>query len=1223
MLRSPSLPLHDYDDLSSPDPLATSLNDENAIRSSPMKPISRSPSKSIQKSPRRRSAQTSLIPTQSPSKTVSEQILSPWKIRVTVEAEPEDGDNDTRATVRTMKIPLRRDSSPLAMTSIEKRGRKTQGTTQKSRRSATPIRGRSGSRRRKSVTDLDLTVLGDEDESDDWTKSKATKKTSRSRSRKNSNATGKKSSTAENSSKLSSKKDKQPQISDFEIREDSDLETPIDTERGPESQSPELRSIDLNRVSVRPRAYSIKQKDEQNNQGDRPLETRKPMGVPEIATRKVSNISTQSYPTPSPTTSNRSDSEDNEKPTDPTDVHEGFDTILESEGFTMIDLDSIPSARNFLSSPVEAHSNEKEADEHATKDQPLETSTSAQHQDRKPTAIPSYLSLAEGESDLSSNVPSSPPVVQESFFKVPRSDKMRKVTPQPYSSPKLPSPPKATTQNSRHQRHQTLTSEVLEAGVALQGALSPQPQSHSKVQKLGNTPVDKPNDIFDGFDSGTKRELRAGLRFGEELAKREVPSSSSENKSNMLSSNKIVPQAVQHKSRQSVSIWRGEAVVQHSPVGLQDLQKTRNAPSIQPSEHTKPMHTPERTSVESPSRAILDTMAKREREWSLERQAISKQIQNANDTQVIVIDSDSDIEDDETQTNGRSSTNFQSRESPAMDTNESVARPPTVSIDVKDQAISPEYEMEDAELEDEDEDADVWLEEARNTSIPEQPSNASELFTHSEQRRQRERASEIVNKPRRSLIPSPWKRGEDVAEASTFLTIGEESGMFWRDPVGKARFGAGEIARQKRELSGSFDVDRMAGAPRKVGSSPSLDHSQSEIEMSQIQDCSIKKMEDDLDEDIAEIDSPAEESDVEDSSLDPEENNLSESNSSKSNLSDSKLSNRPVKIPVKFNDSTLSIVPSPTTEPSAMEDPEPSQPSTPRSAMKGSRQSLGLEQSETPGSERRVVFSERSRCQYLDGEESTISAKFSSPPPDPALAQPEEKISLVEESSSEDNEHSQVPETKASGWLGWVWRGKTAETETTMVPVTSPNASTSMLSIDGTEDANETHQWQPAGGSLPSRTKERQSQGTTKLPSYLLPPSYPSDPKRDPNKPLATSGEFENVHFRTLHIIYRKSQRPRFHAPKHIRPDLKKLLGLSIEVDESRAGMGLFEWKCGHTEVEVLERFMQEVEYGWHVADRECRWSWTVDELAHRLCRVVVGEVVREEERQTVRVKAK
>ena len=155
-----------------------------------------------------------------------------------------------------------------------------------------------------------------------------------------------------------------------------------------------------------------------------------------------------SYPTPDPSVQDDL-GVDEPAPALPDD-HEGFDTILESEGFTMIDLESIPSARHFFSSPQEAR-DQAEPPESTTNLQRKEgqlsvllteqtTPSAVQPAKLVPRAIPSYLTLPEGESDISSNVPSSPPVLsqprrtmQSSLAPVPPQE----TTPQAYSSPKL------------------------------------------------------------------------------------------------------------------------------------------------------------------------------------------------------------------------------------------------------------------------------------------------------------------------------------------------------------------------------------------------------------------------------------------------------------------------------------------------------------------------------------------------------------------------------------------------------------------------------------------------------------------------------------------------------------------------------------------------------------------------------------------------------------------
>ena len=171
--------------------------------------------------------------------------------------------------------------------------------------------------------------------------------------------------------------------------------------------------------------------------------------------------------------------------------------------------------------------------------------------------------------------------------------------------------------------------------------------------------------------------------------------------------------------------------------------------------------------------------------------------------------------------------------------------------------------------------------------------------------------------------------------------------------------------------------------------------------------------------------------------------------------------------------------------------------------------------------------------------------------------------------------------------------------------ITTDNKGNSQISDE--EPENEDQTWQPTSRSaIPS--------STPKIPGYLLPPSYPSDPQRDPNVPLALSGTFTNSHFRTLHIIHAKSLRPRFHAPDYddCRPGLRRLLGAKYGLDESDTGLGTFEWSVGQREVRVMERFCREVEFSNGQTHGD--WGWSEEGLMHFLFRIVVGEVVRSEE---------
>ncbi|KAH0848409.1 hypothetical protein FOPE_02181 [Fonsecaea pedrosoi] len=1271
MSRSPSVASYANHDLSSPDPLATSINDEpshvstsSGNRQSAPKRHSSTSMKTTSR-PTKTSAFTCDAVPSSPFRAVSEQNLSPWKIRVTVEAEPEDGDMEHNAILfktrsRTTQRSVQNESPEDGQPKTSGRGRKSQST--KNKRGDTPLRDRrsSGRSRRQSVTDLDIIPLGDDSEEDDWLKQKTSPRKRRN-SRKSVSAAV--STQKASPSKPSRSNSNAPR---FEVRTDTDVEdheasvyhdNPI-----ADSDSPELRKIDPNQVSIRPRALSTKSIEEDNygNQGSISSEkTRGTTMKQQMEVRKVSVNSALSYPTPSPTSSYHGDSDDAGKALDVENapgLHDNgvFDTMLESEGFTMIDLDTLPSVRRYLSSPIDEASTTSIHPSDTNDPKPRIESEGTGNSD--PAALNSsaadqvvaYPTIMPDETELSSTVPSSPPATEknQALLKVPSSSGVvgRKVTPLPYSSPKLPSPPRPNVRRTPHHQHRASAGAVF-AGIALQDVVSPDRSRDRVLAVKQETSSSKPGleedgALFVGFDCGTQRELRAGLRFGEELAKRLASSPAEQSASfndKSSQSNKVLQTKKLGNSDQNsrTQVWRGESLVRHTPV--------QASCSTVPSGEGAVVRTPQNLTQKYPERSILDTQGRREREWQLEREAVSRQIQNASESQVIVIDSDGEEEQ------------------------------PTP------RAESPGGSLIEPELEADDE-TDIWLAEAKNSSSPGSavPTNTESLFTNTEQIRQRQRAQEVVSRPRRSLIPSPWKRGEDVGalqEQSTFLSACTEdmSGlMFYREPETKILFGAGEIKRQQlrhRRNSGKFDIELMAGTPTgKASENENLESTNT-----------ILTGEDELEGDAPValgMSSPTSESGSP-ATLDNLDVALDSTDELSKTSETSYSSPQPVQIPVNFNDSSISIsTPPPRSEPATAQPLEraearessPVRPPTPRSAMKGSRysfnQALGIARLDDTNMARRVVFSQRHRGVDVDGQESSFSMRSATDDSfeDSVDLQLNRELQSMEINlrqsddsppASSDGAIEARPavsiETKAKDELSianptksrpsWIWGSNQAasiDSQTRGSPsdnrihVSVKHSVPSSASVDD-KDPSQHSGWEKTKASIPSSTDshEKIDPMAQTIPSYLTPPSYPSDPVRSTRRPLALSGDFSNTHFRTLHIIYRKSLRPKFHAPPRamIRPEVLALRGTEMVIDESANGLvnGEFVWTVGDGECEVLERFMQECEYshGWYKgrqmradAAQEIRWGWSVEQLAERLCRIVVGEVVREEEKK-------
>ena len=1192
-------------------------------------------------------------------------------------------------TTRTTKIPLRQSSSPTPRERSSGRGSRCQPETGKTKRSGTPVRGKNRSRsrsRRQSVTDLDIVVLGDDGDSDEWTgRNKSPRK---KRASSIGRGRGRSASVDPDGTETASNGKRAGQA-EFEIHQDEDDgRIGGDEPEEPSAESPELRQIDLNRVSVRPRSQSTKQKDElEQAQERRPttsITARSPPKPTQLSSRKVSANSAMSYPTPSPTSSYHGDSDDVEKGPHPQQLDEGFDTMLESEGFTMIDLDSVPSARHFLSTPADSQDTGSVGAPTSKTNPEISKESEGQRQQQqsappvKPSPIPKYLATVDEETELSSNVPSSPPAVDSSMLQIPHrpSSGIRKVTPLQCSSPKLPSPPRPARKSPRsHQR--TMSKEAVSAGMALQDIVSPEKGHSPKLSDPSSqkTPSSIEEELYDGFSSGTKRELRAGLRFGEELAKRQKPSPLNPAAATQqsfaapaLSKNK--PDTNQTRPSTSTEVWRGEALVRHSsPLASNGRMQTKTGTLDSPGagmfnmplskiQTTKAMRSSTTSRTETPKSSsqnieagALDTDVRRQHEWQMEREAVAREIESASPSKVVVIDSDDDALESEGARNvARKHSKAHKEELRGKaETSKQEERMEEKTDPSGQRGSQDRHQGEEADSirgigqegmgglhrdQAGDVDDDIWLEEAKAGSSSPREVIVDDLFTGSEQQRQRQRAVEVLSKPRRGLLPSPWKRGEDV-EASTFMSNGETSGMFWQEPQSTG-FGAGDIVHTKRKLSGgaNFDLHRMLSSPvkyakpgRKASMELKIDRlNQDRTESEQASEDTEREVEN-------------EEESVEGNAQD----DTSESFESEQSVPSSPP--QPTRVAVKFNDSTLShdVTPPPLTRSTPTEDTD-ERPPTPRSAMKGTRQSFSpIPPQESP---RKVVFSHRSLYLNDDGVESSMSAKLDSPQveqPHPLYGQQEE---LEETEEVEEGE-----EPRKSGWMGWLWKGKLADdskqNDTTMASDATPQ-------LDGIHDEPETEQreeqWEPTTTAMtsgPATTQPEPSQSNLQskpklepkkqlpagIPSYLKPPSYPSDPKRSPTTPLATSGNFTNSHFRTLHIIYAKSQRPRFHAPKHIRAVVKALLEWKMELDLSKENMDVFEWQVGEKECEVLERFMQEVEWSHCVqaefvgagtgaetgagvmkAMKEIQWAWNVEELARHLGMLVIGEIVRGEE---------
>ncbi|KAL8752575.1 MAG: hypothetical protein Q9199_005658, partial [Rusavskia elegans] len=374
-----------------------------------------------------------------------------------------------------------------------------------------------------------------------------------------------------------------------------------------------------------------------------------------------------------------------------------FDSIIESEGFSMVSVSSLPSAQGF-----------------------------------------------------SGVAPGSEPPLRRS----PRSFSKRRGTPSDSDHSPLPPPPlkvRAVQTSARELNKATSgtprLARVVRAGIALQGVLSPARQrqnpatltpwlNHSSPMSSTTSPKERLDQLFNGFGPGTCRELRAGLRLGEELAKRQNPeigcSGELANEDVFATNSQVKYPELPATEKYSLKIPDGAMKKSPQFSNPQLPSPARSEASVYNDRMSWKFDTLQSNAVQAnlakvsatgldiiedgPS-SINQTMLEREAGYQREREAISKQIREANSSQVIVIESDDEDEG------------------------------------------SAEATYED--------DGDIWQEQAQVSGSHPLDSDIPPIFLQNEPR-----------KPRRSQIPSPWMRKTQDIQSSSPAT--NDSDLFWQ-----------------------------------------------------------------------------------------------------------------------------------------------------------------------------------------------------------------------------------------------------------------------------------------------------------------------------------------------------------------------------------------------------------------------------------------------------------
>ena len=725
----------------------------------------------------------------SPTKSIAraENLISPWRIHVTVEAE-RDGVRGTRKTTpaspirdrRIGRVPLKglEESIPAPV----KRGR---GRPRKSLDGPTKPRGTPHPAKRRKAQDGMIEEKEENEEESEVLKS--TSKKLRRRPRKSVGFDM--PSDGDTPSKTApSRKTKRPLESTptkTRGKMGSMAVTPIKSIAGSDSKTPDPNPSKRQKIHTsdeevvqplpEPTVYAA-----QSSKAKRQFFDRDPN--PAIKTRGVqkgTNVSSQQQEINNSMQSSSSEkfseeSQERSRPEDPTDEHHEYDSIIESEGFSMVTTSSLPSARQAL----DTRSAIKENDTHLV--QPFGQDLTrfeieALHSEdpksiiqmtsnsNDPTVISSHPSenhipspscAAKEESANSQEATSSSILNQSSLL-----PHLKRVTPsKPYSSSALPLPIQAPHENSsrpvdKPTKGTPKLARVVRAGIALQGVVRPIPRipiSQSRGRdgvEAGSkeSPQERLDDLFSGFGAGTRRELRAGLRLGEELAIRQDLATrgtaiAESSKGNILQDPGITNQ--RSPTLDESASYRSRLLGTNGDIHYPTLP-SRQLPSPEASED---MLDDDRMSwrVDTVGKAAIDSefrrnispepggampiidesMLRREAEYQREREAVIRQIEEANTSQVIVID-DSKFNDDDDENSA-------------------------------DDGI--EEERDDGE------ETDIWQAEANSSN---------------HQVRTTQEASEIlfpeqIIKPRRSKLPSLWRGQNQIVYSDEIAHPQEE-----------------------------------------------------------------------------------------------------------------------------------------------------------------------------------------------------------------------------------------------------------------------------------------------------------------------------------------------------------------------------------------------------------------------------------------------------------------
>lgn len=835
---------------------------------------------------------------------------------------------------------------------------------------------------------------------------------------------------------------------------------------------------------------------------------------------------------------------------DPTEEHREFDSIMESEGFSMVSLDTLPSAKQHgLASgkklvqpkmrPFIHRQNSGILDKMQRK-----ASASSSHEAVPTTAAFQSNSVAS----VDRPVPRSPSQSPDPLPELRQTSTTKQMPPESHPSSSV-RPVQAQVPAATHKKQLPSLARVVRVGIALRGALRRQRHGSALQNSLSSpegseaggpsenleSPRRRLELLFNDLGSDTQRELRAALRFGEVLAKRQREGE--------------VRRARERTKEQAAAAEISEK--DQSPA--EDIRRL-NVESRTPQQQTR--------GDESRGGSFYSEMKRRQAEWQRERETISREIQMANSSQVIVIESDAPTAEGNEEDYGSERESDQEAESEAELESEAKSESESRS-EPESEAESesnlkseqdPEREPEQEPSDEEEAYEDIWQQEAND-----QPSNRF---------RTQSRLKEVSSRRKKVPFNIP---SDDAGTASP---------AYWTAEKDEVPFLGKSQVKQLREQEVDLSVLlRARDTPNRLryyyGNSP-----QSTIgRQSPMQRSTAGYSRGDSNRRLREL--------------------------------NAQLDHGAVPSPGRSHNGDVSLRDAERYERENLQSPEGEDG---RNVSDAGEQSAYERSALTPESAQHDD-ADRRASSWFQRITSLTPAWLKAPKSRP-IEQPRphsnEKWSEEEEEEQLPNgdvdadldyeEEGQVPDEDADADLDYEERRPTAEP-------------TKDMDTDIHDDASSEYVEQ---------TPTQQTQRTPLNPNDLVKPieTYNTQPppqpephhnEKQPRRPLALSGYFTDDHYTALHRLYMLAKRRPELFPYHPAPGRAEIIGDWIWTSDGRHGVPVTEGQFA-----VIDRFVQQLAREDLEHGGTGQMKWTEAELHKRLISIVIGEQIRAERKTRV-----